>query len=121
MRSIISPELCQNIALSFITLKIKLLAWSIFLFCLFYFLKGKISSQTPDALIWLAILILFIAIQSLIFASFIYFFQELASHKENPDWLKKFYRTIEWCEAALFTLLIPLPSAMFIYAVLIKP
>lgn len=121
MRFIISPELYQNIALSFITTKIKLLAWSIFLFCLFYFLKGKISSETPDALIWLAILILFCAIQSLIFASFIYFFQELASNKENPEWLRKFYRVIEWCEAGLFTLLIPLPSAMFVYAILITP
>ncbi len=112
----ISPELFNYIAISFARFKWQLLTWSIFLFVLFILLQTQIQLKTPSALVWLAILILFIAIESLVVSAFMFFFQVLpSSREENNAWIK-FYRVIEWCETILFTILLPLPIVLFIYA-----
>ena len=116
MLSSISPELFNYIAITFARFKWQLLAWSIFFFLLFIGLQAQIQLKTPSVLVWIAILILFIAIESLVVAAFMYFFQVLPStREENIAWFK-FYRTIEWCETILFTILLPLPIVLFIYA-----
>jgi hypothetical protein len=67
-------------------------------------------------LVWLAILILFVAIESLVVSAFMFFFQVLPStREENGPWFR-FYRSIEWCETILFAILLPLPIVLFIYA-----
>ncbi|SEL83676.1 hypothetical protein SAMN05216262_12514 [Colwellia chukchiensis] len=114
----ISPETFNYIAISLARYKWQLLLWSVFLLLLFVALQSQIQHQTPGALVWLAILILFIAIESLVIAAFMFFFQVLpSSREENRSWYK-FYRFIEWCETLLFTLLLPLPLVLFIYAYL---
>jgi len=116
MLSSISPELFNYIAITFARFKWQLLAWSIFFFLLFIGLQAQIQLKTPSVLVWIAILILFIAIESLVVAAFMFFFQVLPStREENIAWFK-FYRTIEWCETILFTILLPLPIVLFIYA-----
>jgi len=111
----ISPELFNYIAITFARFKWQFLAWSLFFFVLFMILQTQIQLKTPSVLVWLAILILFIAIESLVVAAFMFFFQVLPStREENAAWYK-FYRTIEWCETILFTILLPLPIILFIY------
>lgn len=116
MKPPITPELFNYIAISISRFKWHLLAWSVFLFCLFVLLQTQIQFNTPNFLVWLAIFILFTAIESLVIAAFIFFFQILPSTKENNIHWQKFYRVIEWCEAILFCLLLPLPALLFIYA-----
>ncbi len=116
MQPPVSPELFNYIAISLSRFKWQLLAWSAFFFCLFTLLQSQIQLNTPSPLVWLAIFILFTAIESLVISAFIFFFQVLPSSRENsPKW-QQFYRTIEWCEALLFTILLPLPIILFIYA-----
>lgn len=116
MRLLISPDLFNCIAISISRFKWKLLAWSVFFFFLFILLQAQIQLNTPNFLIWLAIFILFSAIESLIITAFIFFFQVLPSNQEcNAKWLQ-FYRTIEWCEAVLFSILLPLPIILLAYA-----
>ena len=116
MLSSISPELFNYIAITFGRFKWQLLAWSCFFFVLFIGLQSHIQLKTPSVLVWIAILILFIAIESLVVAAFMFFFGVLPStREENIAWFK-FYRTIEWCETILFTVLLPLPIILFLYA-----
>jgi len=96
--------------------KWQLLAWSIFFFCLFILLQTQIQLNTPGFLVWLAIFILFAAIECLVLSAFIFFFQVLPSSRENNLAWQQFYHVIEWCEALLFALLLPLPILLFIYA-----
>jgi len=118
MLSSISPELFNYIAITFARFKWQLLAWSIFFFMLFIGLQAQIQLKTPSVLVWLAILILFVAIESLVVAAFMFFFQVLPStREENIAWFK-FYRTIEWCETILFAILLPLPIVLFLYTFL---
>ncbi|MBA6391824.1 hypothetical protein H4J38_13705 [Colwellia sp. BRX10-3] len=116
MLSSINPELFNYIAITFGRFKWQLLAWSLFFFILFMGLQAQIQLKTPSVLVWLAILILFIAIESLVVSAFMFFFQVLPSTREENVSLFKFYRTIEWCETILFTVLLPLPIVLFIYA-----
>jgi hypothetical protein len=51
-----------------------------------------------------------------VLSAFIFFFQVLPSSRENNLAWQQFYHVIEWCEALLFTLLLPLPILLFIYA-----
>jgi len=112
----ITPELFNYIAISFARFKWQLLIWSLFLFALFMLLQAQIQLQTPSVLVWLAILILFIAIESLVLSAFMFFFQVLpSSREENSAWYN-FYRLIEWCETILFMVLLPLPILLFLYA-----
>jgi hypothetical protein len=116
MLSSISPELFNYIAITLGRFKWQLLAWSCFFFVLFIGLQSQIQLKTPSVLVWIAILILFIAIESLVVAAFMFFFGVLPStREENIAWFK-FYRTIEWCETILFTVLLPLPIILFLYA-----
>ena len=116
MLSSISPELFNYNAITFGRFKWQLLAWSCFFFVLFIGLQSQIQLKTPSVLVWIAILILFIAIESLVVAAFMFFFGVLPStREENIAWFK-FYRTIEWCETILFAVLLPLPIILFLYA-----
>jgi hypothetical protein len=112
----ITPELFNYIAITFARFKWQLLMWSLFFFALFVGLQSQIQLKTPSILVWIAILILFIAIESLVVASFMFFFQVLPSTREENFALFRFYRTIEWCETILFAILLPLPIILFIYA-----
>lgn len=112
----ISPELFNYIAITFARFKWQLLAWCLFFFVLFIALQSQIQLRTPTTLVWLAIFILFIAIESLVISAFMFFFQVLPStREENASWYR-FYRTIEWCETILFAILLPLPMVLFFYA-----
>jgi hypothetical protein len=119
MKYQLTPEFFNNIAISLTQYRWSLLAWSGFAFVMFLVLNEMITYSTPSNLVWLAIFILFSALQALVVASFIFFFQILPSTKaENKPW-KKFYRTIEWCETLIFTVIFPLPMLLFIYALII--
>jgi hypothetical protein len=119
MKYRLTPELFNNIAITFTSYRWSLLAWSGFFFALFLILSKQIAQSTPSLLVWFAIFILFSALQALVFASFIFFFQVLPSNKEeNKPW-QKFYRMIEWCEALIFTVILPLPMLLFLYALII--
>lgn len=118
MKFWLSPDVFNNIAISLAEYRWNLLAWSVFSFLLFLILQYQVSQTTPTSLVWLAILVLFSALQALVIASFIFFFQVLPSSKvQNKQWYK-FYRTIEWCETILFGFILPLPTMLFIYAFL---
>lgn len=112
----ITPELFQQIALLFTGYQWRFLLWSLLSFALFAFLNIQIALTTPDILVWLTVFILFFAIQNLVFAAFIFFFQQLPSSKAVDRYWFKLYRTIEWCETLLFALLLPLPPIIFCYA-----
>ena len=81
-------------------------------------MQYQITNVTPELLIWLAIFILFSALQALVIAAFIFFFQVLPSSKVQDKKWHKFYRYIEWCEAALFGFILPAPTLLFVYALL---
>lgn len=116
MKYLLTPELFNQIAFLFSASRWSLLQWSLLSFLLFLFLEKQITQTTPHSLIWLAILILFSALQALVFASFIFFFQNLPSLKARDKYWFNFYRAIEWCETIIFTLLLPFPVLLFIYA-----
>ena len=120
MRYLFTPTYFNHVALFFIEQRWRLLIWSAFAFLLFLFLERQIEASTPNILIWLALLILFSALQALILSSFIFFFQSLTSIKAQRGVLYRFYCVIEWCEAVIFTLLLPFPTLVFLYAIYIK-
>ena len=105
-------------ATSLSPLRWRLLAWSFFAFVLFLILQAQIQFTTPTLLVWVALFILFSALQALVLASFIFFFQVLPSDVAKSQRWFIFYRIIEWCETLLFALLLPLPTLSFIYALL---
>jgi len=114
-----TPESFNNIAITFSAYRWKLLAWSAFAFLLFLLLNKQINYSTPTMLVWLAIFILFAALQILVMASFIFFFQTLPSNKAENKPMVKFYQMIEWCESIIFTIIFPLPMLFFLYALII--
>lgn len=113
-----TPDSFNNIAISLFEYRWRFLLWSAFAFVLFIALQKQVTSATPNALIWLVIFILFAALQALVIASFIFFFQSLPSIKERQSFWLKFYRAIEWCEAIIFSFILPLPMMLFLYALL---
>lgn len=113
-----TPETFNNIAISLAEYRWKLLLWSLFAFILFFILQGKVANTTPVFLIWLTIFILFSALQTLVIASFVFFFQVLPSVRSDNEQWRNFYRAIEWCETLLFTFILPLPFLLFLYAFL---
>lgn len=119
MRIWLSPEIFNNIAITLADYRWKLLAWSLLAFLLFIALQYQVVYTTPQSLVWLVIFILFFALQSLVVASFIFFFQVLPSTKIQDKQWYKFYRVIEWSEAILFGFILPLPALLFIYAFII--
>jgi len=120
MRYLFTPTHYNHVALFFVEQRWRLLIWSACAFFLFVFLERQIENSTPDILIWLALFILFSALQALVLSSFIFFFQNLASIKVQQGALYRFYCFVEWCEAFIFTLLLPFPTLVFIYAIYLK-
>ncbi len=134
MKLYFSPTTFNLIAKSIASFRWIFLAWSAALLILFALLQTQVSSSTPLALVLFALFILFSGLQLLVFSAFIFFFLNLPSSKitlkgqsENSSttnkslynyWLK-FYKAVEWCEATLFFILLPLPSLVFIYALIV--
>ena len=117
MKLVFSPQIFNLIAVNFQHFRWRVLAWSAFSFILFLLLQTQITQSTPSALIWLALFILYIAFQTLVFSAFIFFFQQLRSNMTvDKQWIS-LYRIIEWCEASLFFVLLPLPTLVFLYAI----
>lgn len=119
MKIWLNPNCFNYIAISLAEYRWQLLAWSLFAFGLFLILQFQVVYVTPTNLVWLLIFILFSALQALVISSFIFFFQVLASTKATSENWFKFYRAIEWCEAILFSFILPLPALLFVYAFLI--
>ena len=119
MKLWLTPEIFNVTAIAFSEYRWKLLAWSFAAFLLFAILELQVVSTTPSSLIWLIILILFTALQALVLAAFIFFFQELPSNKTPDKHWSRFYRVIEWCETLLFSFILPLPLLLFIYAFIV--
>ncbi|GLX76896.1 hypothetical protein tinsulaeT_02360 [Thalassotalea insulae] len=116
MRLWLTPEIFNALAITLAEYRWKLLLWSLGAFLLYAVLEYQVVKTTPTLLIWLIVLILFSALQALVLAAFIFFFQDLPSSKvQDKQWFK-FYRVIEWCETLLFGFILPLPTLLFIYA-----
>ncbi|WDE13924.1 hypothetical protein [Thalassomonas haliotis] len=113
-----TPESFHLAATTLSPLRWRLLSWSLFAFILFLLLQAQIRFATPNLLVWVALFILFSALQALVLASFIFFFQVLPSDNAKTRYWFQLYRVIEWCETLLFALLLPLPTLSFIYALL---
>lgn len=119
MKYMLTPKVFNQIAVIFWNKRWRLLQWSLFSFLLFLLLQNQINFSTPNTLVWLALFILFFALQVLVMASFIFFFKNLPSTKaKNRNWFN-FYRTIEWCETIIFTLLLPFPTLVYLYMLFI--
>tara|TARA_B110000090_G_scaffold119894_1_gene133304 strand:- start:255 stop:623 length:369 start_codon:yes stop_codon:yes gene_type:complete len=112
-----TPETFHYLASNLSNFKWRLLSLSAAAFTLYLLLELQVSYSTPTFLIWLALAILFTALQMLVFSSFIFFFQVLTSTKTSKRPWYIFYRVIEWSETILFALLLPLPTLGFIYAI----
>ena len=114
-----TPQIFNHLAISLYEYRWYLLLWSVFSFVLYILLQQQVSSNTPTALVWLVIFLLFAALQALVLASFIFFFQSLPSIKEQQPFWIKFYQSIEWCETIIFSFLLPLPMLLFVYAFIV--
>ena len=125
MKLYCSPDLFHLLAQQFLSFRWRLLLWGLLLIGFFSILQGEISTETPKKLIWLALFILFTGLQLLIFSAFIFFFQQLPSkneadrHNDDSQFWFKLYQGIEWCEAVLFFIILPLPTITFVYAMFI--
>ncbi|WP_343818247.1 hypothetical protein [Colwellia asteriadis] len=129
MKLYCSPDLFHLIAQRFLSLRWRLLGWSTPLLILFTLIQAQINANTPTLLVWLAFLILFSGLQLLVFSAFIWFFQQLPSKKEaakissekskSSSYWFKLYRAVEWCEAVLFFILLPMPTLIFLYAIIV--
>jgi|TARA_B110000091_G_C13583448_1_gene377496 hypothetical protein len=117
MKCWFTPEIFHYLASNLSNFKWRLLSLSAAAFILYLLLELQVSEETPTLLIWLALAILFTALQILVFSSFIFFFQVLPSTKANKKSWYIFYRVIEWSETLLFALLLPSPTLGFIYAI----
>ena len=116
MFSWFSPEVFNTLAITLSNWRWRLLLWSVLAFMLFHMLHHLTVNETPNTLVLILLFILFSALQSLVLAAFIFFFQVLPSTRAEDKQWSKFYRTIEWCETILFSVLLPLPVLLFIYA-----
>lgn len=120
MRLYFTPTTFQSIAKLFHHFRWRLLLWSAFLFTLFLITNEQITQLTPLALVWLSLFILFVALQLLVFSTFIFFFRYLPSKQtKEPFWIV-FYNIIEWCEALIFTFLLPLPTLIFCFVLILR-
>ena len=114
MKYILTPNLFNQIATLLWGIRWRLLQWSLFGFILFMLLQNQIKLTTPNILVWLSLFILFSALQTLVISSFIFFFKHLPSTKAKTKQWYRFYRTIEWCEAIIFTVLVPFPIIVYL-------
>jgi len=118
MKLYFSPNNFHFIAQRMQNFQWKLLMLSALLFVFYLLLQNKINALTPITSIWLTLFFLFSALQMLVFSAFIFFFQTLHSSQTNNTLWAKFYQTIEWSEAILFFVLLPLPSLTFLYSII---
>lgn len=116
MKHWFTPKSFHQLALIVSPYRWRLLAWSALVFALYLLLETQITQTTPNTLVWLSLFILFASLQILVFASFIFFFKKLPSTLVKDTAWRKLYQVVEWCEAMLFALLLPLPSLVFLYA-----
>jgi len=116
MLSWLTPDVFNSVAITLSNWRWRLLLWSLLAFVLFHVLHNFTVKGTPDTLILILLFVLFSALQSLVLAAFIFFFQVLPSTRTEDKQWGKFYRAIEWCETILFSVLLPLPILLFIYA-----
>ncbi|MBB6542261.1 hypothetical protein [Thalassotalea piscium] len=116
MKFIITPELFNNLAITLFDFRWRILIWGICSFILSFVLQQQLHSKAPLSLLFITLFLLFLALQSLVISAFIFFFHRLPSNINQNNSLHRFYRIIEWCEALLFALLLPLPLLLFIYA-----
>ena len=119
MKYILTPILFNQVATLLWNIRWRLLQWSFLGFVLFMLLQSQVELTTPNLLVWLALFILFSALELLVIASFIFFFKSLPSTKAKTKPWFRFYRTIEWCEAIIFTLLLPFPIIVYLYLLFI--
>jgi hypothetical protein len=129
MKLYFSPDIFHLVAQRLSPLRWRLLFWSLLFITLFALVQTQINSNTPTELLWLAFLILFTGLQLLVFSAFILFFLQLPSKKEakknrsikatTPSYWYQLYRAVEWCEAILFFILLPLPTLIFLYAIIV--
>lgn len=111
-----TPQVFNQIAISYQSYRWQLLLWSILGLALYVLLLEQSKNNTPDILIWLNISIVLASIQALVLSAFIFFFQSLPSQSTNEIFWQKLYWIVEWSEAILFTILLPFPSLIFIFA-----
>lgn len=116
MKHWFTPTTFHLVAVTCSPYRWRLLAWSAFALLLFVILETQMAKTTPDSLVWIALLILFSALQSLVLASFIFFFQTLPSTLARGRYWLKFHLIVEWGETLLFTILLPLPALIYLYA-----
>lgn len=111
----ISPQLFQYFAITLNEYRWHFFMWAAFCFCLFFSLLNFISASTPLILLWLVILCLTLGFQLLIIAAFIMFFRNLPSNNAAEQQWLTLYRTVEWCEAILFSFMLPMPLLLLAY------
>lgn len=116
MKFIVSPDLFNNLAITFYDSRWRILIGGICSFVLSFVLQQQLHAKTPLPLLLITLFLLFLALQSLVLAAFIFFFQRLPSNMNLNDGLHRFYRAVEWCETLLFAILLPLPLLLFCYA-----
>lgn len=118
MRLYFTPNTYQQVATIFKHLRWKLLTSSAVSFSFYLILNNQINALTPDYWLWINLFVLFFALQMLILSAFIFFFRCLPSTQaKEPFWIL-FYTIIEWCEAIIFTFLLPLPALIFAYVLI---
>lgn len=116
MKYYFTPNVFNSLAQSLVDVRWKLLLWSVMGISLYLLLNSQIQSATPNVLVWVNVFIIFAAIQALVISAFIFFFQYLPSGNAKEKFWYQLYRFVEWSEAILFTILLPLPSLIFIFA-----
>lgn len=111
----VTPEVFHEVALTFRSYRWRLLGLSGATLLLFILLTTLINDATPLFLLMVLFFLLFLALQSLVCAAFIFFFQKLPSEADTQVSWKNFYRIIEISETYLFALILPSPVLIFIY------
>lgn len=111
----LTPEIFHEVALTFRSYRWRLLGLSGAVLLLFILLTPLIHDGTPLFLLMVLFFLLFSALQSLVCAAFIFFFQQLPSQANTQASWKNFYRMIEVSETFLFALILPSPLLIFIY------
>lgn len=120
MRLYFTPTTFQNIAKIFHHFRWRLLLWSALSFTLFLITNEQITQLTPITLVWLSLFILFFALQLLVLSAFIFFFRSLPSQQTKEPFWMNLYNLIEWCEALIFTFLLPLPTLIFCFVLILR-
>ena len=116
MKYYFTPNVFNVLAQTLVNIRWKLLLWGVLGIALYLVLNSLIQSTTPNVLVWINVFIIFASLQALVISTFIFFFQYLPSENTDESFLYQLYKIVEWSEAILFTILLPLPSLIFIFA-----